>query len=56
MAVDRVRPHFEIDVGSGFGLDVFGRLRVRLVTGVRANFAARASQGGSQRLRVENAV
>jgi hypothetical protein len=35
---------FEIDVSSGFILDVFGRLRVRLVTGVRANFAARVDQ------------
>ena len=47
MAVDRVRPHFEIDVGSGLILDIFGRHRSRLVTGVRANFAARVSQGGS---------
>ena len=47
MAVDRVRPHFEIDVSSGLILDGFGRHRNRLVTGVRANFAARVSQGGS---------
>jgi hypothetical protein len=47
MALDRVRPHFEIDEGSGLILDVFGRHRNRLVTGVRANFAARVSQGGS---------
>ena len=47
MAVDRVRPHFEIDVGSGLILDIFGRHCSRLVTGVRANFAARVSQGGS---------
>jgi hypothetical protein len=49
MEVDRVRPHFEIDVGSGFILDVFGRHRDRfkLVTSVRATFAARVSQGGS---------
>jgi hypothetical protein len=49
MAVDRVRPHFfEIDVGSSFILDVFGAaIASGLVTGVRANFAARVSQGGS---------
>ncbi len=59
----RVRPraHFEIDVGSGLirVLDGFGRHRSRLVTGVRANFAARVSHTGDvQRLRVtvENAV
>ncbi len=46
MAVDRVRPHFEIDVGSGLILDTLGghhRSRFKLVTGVRANFAARVS-------------
>jgi len=49
MAVDRVRPHFfEIDVGSDFVLDVFlAAFASGLVTGVRANFAARVSQGGS---------
>ena len=48
-AVDRVRPHFfEIDVGSDFVLDVFlAAFASGLVTGVRANFAARVSQGGS---------
>jgi hypothetical protein len=47
MAVDRARPHFsEIDVGSDFVLDVFWAVFASgLVTGVRANFAARVSQG-----------
>ncbi len=35
------------DYGAVPGLGVFGRHRSRLATGVRANFAARASQGGS---------
>jgi hypothetical protein len=51
MAVDRVRPHFfEIDVGSDFVLGVvLAAFASGLVTGVRANFAARVSQleGGS---------
>ena len=48
MAVERVRPHlFDIDVGSGFILDVLAAFASGLVTGVRANFAARVSQGGS---------
>ena len=49
MAVDRVRPHlFEIDVGSSFILDFLGAaIASGLVTGVRVNFAARVSQGGS---------
>ncbi len=49
MAVDRVRPHFfEIDVGSDSVLGLFmAAFASGLVTGVRANFAARVSQGGS---------
>ena len=51
MAVDHVRPHFfdiDSDVGSDFVLDVFlAAFASGLVTGVRANFAARVSQGGS---------
>ncbi len=58
MAVDRVRPHFfEIDVGSDFVLDVFGRLRVRF--GHRCSCELRRAcqpRRLLQRLRAENAL